>query len=1672
MTTVEKLFVQIFESKNRIIEQVKQQTDLYSQHLASKLLIDGITPPPWLWNPNFVSESSDPKELKKEELISELLLPHPRPEVPYSGSHYSLYNKSAALGDNGELSGLFVETHAFDKGFHAGDRPTTSLKCHDNDIGCAFPVLVISAPSPQGQTDTRISNIYTDTGSNVGDRSTTVLEHHENDIDSALECVPELELGDTSPKGQTEARISNIYTAPDQSLARIQRSKSRQKALELRKTATVAAAARSRLTDENAAGVCSSGIKTLTIASQHLDHDIGLFGLAKYFATVDDDGPVKHALGDCHSKEKNSNTYSGRITRSRSSCNLSSHESRHMELGNSSDIGKEDGCRMIRSESTCTEGLSKPVSLTYTADQRVTRSKSGVSKKFPLDNLLNRSEGFHLQNVSGGEVIRHCPDSNAIVNHERKPHYITQTELFSDGLVESQGACSESNLDTDGPSVGSVRVSYTASQRVTRSKSGASKNYPLDNLLNRSEGFPLQNVSGSEAIVIQEGKTNHITETELISDGLVEAQAACSQSNLDAGGLSVGFEAFVLRPPSDCGMLVKPKTLDVDEMENFSLLGKERLDKSSVEKCSSMKSTTSQDKISFHMPSRKSLEKQSLEQEVSNQKTDAWRGSFETCVRDFVVDNQEVSKSKMDENIENSEDMTESVQEIQPSPASNGIDIELSSVDKSLDVERHQKVKCHLMEGFESSPIPQVEECVLNHDGRDKSEATPFSFKHRQFGPSFVSSLTELSTVDQGCLVGEVRVIDPSSSVLDAKKCCVEDNQDLMCLENKTLLEKKSDMGEDCFLARGSVGSLHHEINSFGSSKIVELPHIEKSLLPGIRLGLATENSWPQVKWRKIEGQQTNSFSASPSFRMKKVPGIGFGNNLGTDIQFHSIPVSYEGDATQSNGGKGDDIGKHLKVKYRLTRGAEPSPELLLEQDELGIEEINSSPNIFSTFKHGQLGPHVLSTLTKGAAGDIQDCSVKDAETADTADTASIVLDVRMQGEEQNDKSMLHSENNVAMENKDDLIRTKSILQETESHLEEDDLFSVASLQDKHLNYIAADQTMPEFEEFIIGTEENGQPHIVGDAFSVDNFDLTSTTIERASILEKLCRSASMHTPLSQFPTTFKLHRAPDLYQSVPNGLLEHMDLRSTLNLSDGSKQLRASYSYVEESIRAIQGLSYSGCAPYSDPNSELSFKKPPMSPVRKLWDQISLNSSSSEKQRSLNPELTCFPIEEDPTISEENENRDEVAYTIQEDICSTLMNCGAKREPLAEITEPHINPPTVSAAERFPDRSSLGSVNTEANFTGTSSKVKRKLQSRNSNKRRCTNEGKENHTLSISTNYNKKDSKLLNNRFSKPKLSGKPSLRRGGQGLPERVPKRNNIVSNITSFVPLVQQKQADAVGAGKRDIKVKALEAAEAAKRLEEKRANERKMKKEALKLERARIEQENMRQMELKMKKEEEEQKKKDGDMAARKRLREQEQQKEKERKRKRIGEVRRHQIEQEEKLHIGKVDKEVPLSAINKKVNCGMESDDGLRKHQKTENKRGYGNIVEKLQTEPVAEAAEILTSDIRQAVLKDCEAFGCCGDPGEPTSVSTKATENDDLASREKSYEISPYQCSDDEDDEEDEIPTRKYIPPWASKNALALVLSSQQNVDPDKIFAPESFCSVDEVLQPRKLQQN
>ncbi|XP_059666562.1 uncharacterized protein LOC132312277 [Cornus florida] len=1822
MTTIEKLFVQIFERKKWIIEQVKQQTDLYDQHLASKLLIDGITPPKWLWNPKLRSDCLDPKELKKEKLISELLLPHPhpRPAVPYSGGCCSLYNKSVITEDNGDLPNeLFTETHTSNKGVDEEDGPTVVPECHDIDGGCA------------------------------------------------LNCVPELDFSAASPQEQTDVRISNISTASDPSLARIQRSKSRQKALELRNSARTV----TKSNHENNTGVSSSGFvasrfnsqppdkvndflelsklsdissdnceerepkenclskgkgtdinsdritrsrsssvgfKTSAIASKKLDHVDEMLELAKPPDISRDSCVVRETKGDALSKEKGTDMYRNRITRSRSSFNPRSCVDESFKLDSSSDIAKKDVGRETRLQTTCSiEGISKPVNSSNIVGPRFTRSRSSESGKSPLAHSLNSFEGYDLQNVLDSQEISYRLDTDDIVKKEGSAGTATGTQHVSDG--QALADCSGSNFDgarlrlevlvsrrtSDlSMSVKPKQLEYDDVEKCTlnetfspklekkmlaKSSEDSTLVDPAASLNELASVDPDRNYQEKQSLV-QRKVSNKAGEAQGVSFEAHVEECVEVDSNVNENPMLKSIENTLVDPAAPLNELASDDP-DRNSLEKQPLVERKVSNKAGeaqgvsfvahVEECADVDSNVNENPIlkiientlvgpaaslnefASDDPDRNSPEKQSLvEQKVSNKAGEAQGVSFEAHVEECADVNSKVNENPMLKSTENTlvdpaasvnelssddpvrnypekqslvewkvsnkareakgvsfeahvqecvdtdsnisenrvlkgiEDNLDAVLHIQQSPVSHEVHDKLPSVDKGPAEEIHQSLKFHLTEGFESSPDTQIKEAELGYEGRSKT--TPFTFKHKQLGPSIVSSLTKQEAGDsQGCVVEEAGMTDPTSIVVDNQNLLhPEDKLDwrskgIVASDERNLQERrKTRLVEGSLFEYGSVGSVHNEEKN-ASCINSEFQVAKKSFLPQRSLSSAMQDSWPQFKRRKIEGQQTKFFSASPSCRVERLHSIERGpakrylrtvENAGAVPEFKKIPVSHEVDARQSNVYENPDVEMHQAGKCILAEENEPSPKLELEEDLLGSEERNKRTYTPFTFTHVQLGPSPVSRLAKQVSSDSSGCPVGGMVTEDSTNAN---LDARRGYNEQDYHFLLHSENNVNMGNTVDLTCTERTLEERKPHLGEDGLFSyglVESPQNKHLDLIGADQTLPVFEGFILDAQgENGQHHIAGYGINFDKLELPDSTIERASFLEQLCKSASMHnTPLSHFSATFKSHKTPELYQSVPNGLLERMELKSTLPLNDdGGMQFRASYSCDNEFKCAFEGVSYSDCLPHSNQHFGWNLEKPYMSPVGKLWESLTSNLSSSEKKRSLNPELTCFPIEEDPSISEENENTDDVADTIQEGISSVALNSGAKREPLAEITE---DPPAlISAAKIFPDRESLDSINTEGIFTGTRNRVKQSLGNRHSNKR-CTNEAKENQNLSVGVIGVKKAAESLHNRYSKPKLSGKASLRKGGQSLSERESKRNNIVSNISSFVPLVQQKQAAAVCTGKRDIKVKALEAAGAAKRLEAKRENERKMKKEALKLERARMEQENLRQMEIKKKKNEEERKKKEVDVAARKRLREEEDRKEKERKRKRIEETRRQQREHGEKLHTGKGEKEVPSGAIGKKVNSGKEFNDESEKHRKMEKERGDDNIAEKPETE--LKTAGLSTSDVRQASIlsEDCGTSTDCGDIEEAMIVSDKSPEKDDRVnktSREKSYEISPYQCSDDEDEEEDDMPTRKFIPSWASKNVVALVLSSQQEVDPDVIFPQESFCSMDEVLLPRKL---
>ncbi|KAJ1384176.1 hypothetical protein SESBI_42783 [Sesbania bispinosa] len=187
MSAMEKHVSQIFERTKWIIDQARQECHLWEHHLFPKLILNGIVPPPWLCNSALHSLASDPKELNKDDLVSEVLLSQPQLRVPFPGERCSLYSNLDVGSDVVQYPiGLHNEDHALEKDCNLRDGLSNLPECSVNNDGCAS-----SGP-------------------------------------------PELESGAISPQNQIEPRVLDSHHNPALSLAKLQRSKSRQRALELR----------------------------------------------------------------------------------------------------------------------------------------------------------------------------------------------------------------------------------------------------------------------------------------------------------------------------------------------------------------------------------------------------------------------------------------------------------------------------------------------------------------------------------------------------------------------------------------------------------------------------------------------------------------------------------------------------------------------------------------------------------------------------------------------------------------------------------------------------------------------------------------------------------------------------------------------------------------------------------------------------------------------------------------------------------------------------------------------------------------------------------------------------------------------------------------------------------------------------------------------------------------------------------------------------------------------------------------------------------------------------------------------------------------------------------------------------------------------------------------------
>ncbi|GAB2284774.1 hypothetical protein Dimus_019227 [Dionaea muscipula] len=585
-------------------------------------------------------------------------------------------------------------------------------------------------------------------------------------------------------------------------------------------------------------------------------------------------------------------------------------------------------------------------------------------------------------------------------------------------------------------------------------------------------------------------------------------------------------------------------------------------------------------------------------------------------------------------------------------------------------------------------------------------------------------------------------------------------------------------------------------------SKPTEANLVEKFMATTCSLKSDLGFSWPQLKRRKVESELLSFKSAGTSLKVDQLEEISDIQSMSKCIfKHHSVclPVHFSMphnlDVAVSSVSCVSDAEVHKNMTCSVGKC---SPHLLEEKGELSIGRCSAIGSLM--LNNGLLEQSVASCFTALAA-----------ETKGSfAEEGKVNVAGDLLREGQCD-ILSHIDNRPISTLSEDLLRSAKLTLDKRKPLpEEDDVdASVVSRQMESTDVVGSDYSITDGEKDIT--------NFAGDSVSFEEFNFSGSTIERASFLEQLCRSATLNTPLSHFASEYISHRLPSIDQSLPNGLWEQIDLRSGLPLDDSSEQLvRTHYS---------DGLSL--------PSGRLGWDSriPYLSPICKSYKGISSKSGSSDKLGSSNPELTCFPIEEDTESIDEYIKKNDVADAYPEG-SSKAGSTSVRREPFCDITAENINQDSDIAAEKsgsectsaettageMPSRSiqkngnchsrsrhknlrkdnqshSLGANSIKKNATALKSRLK---NGNCHNRSRHENLRKDNQSHSLGANSIKKNATALKSRLKNSKLSVNTSQRSQGKNFAENEYKCSNIVSNVKSFLPLVQQKRAAALESG----------------------------------------------------------------------------------------------------------------------------------------------------------------------------------------------------------------------------------------------------------------------------------
>ncbi|KAJ8428652.1 hypothetical protein Cgig2_020376 [Carnegiea gigantea] len=1656
MSTTEKLFVQIFERKRWIIEHLKQQKLLHDQHLASKLLIQGITPPSWLINPQFPSSTSDFIAINKEELISGLLLPQPGTLVTYpSGSTTCFaHDKSVATVVN---DGLMHATCASSNGPDE-DEPGIIPSCHIYD---------------------------TEDGSGI------VPQCHVDDTQNMPNYVP------MSPEDQTGMMNSNVCLKLDESLARVQRSRSRQKALELRNSAK--ASGKRSLEKESNVGI-SSGNKTFGYDQllEGIRKSGELVGPPPLCACIDEEA----ALGDCTNKEMTSNACSDYSSQSEGNG--------AKEVQTEEDKKKVQSCvyigRNTGSGSCCPQSGIRGHQNTKKNHEvyigRMTRSRSGKAQLSENDGVQNRritrSYSNQIHNINGNHASGSSKSNNAggisksrsggAKQAETKDHRSRAKNETKDHRSRAENASRTKDeipvkpkqLDFDEFEEACLADSLAEgkgnSEEKTEDRNIEKRSAPLS-CSSSAEGTSQKFTSFAyETQEDFETKVDHsLPKSDKISGQtslLLDCPPDSTEEHMLRTTMEFAADPSFSGPNVDMSMSQKRKSEPEEEQEldkeksyislrNADTKATMDLHKNTVEatlsleknrpewgSCNDCKGTSHVSLLCADTEATINLHPDAVEATLSLKKARHELGSCNDCkeTTDFGLTNEDteaitslprdveailsLEKSRYDSTSHN--DCKKTICLTLPNADSEAnLSSHRDAVEAglSLDKTRQKSSSCNdCKDTSDFSLRSTVTEATmsLNRDAVEPN-SSPEQSRHQPTSCNDLKAILDTQTAE---LIPHTPARNSGPSLASMLEFHPVDSPD----------ETRSEHASEMWKPGSHFRNAGIETSCF--STLVEVVGCSK--LPGIQGGVdvlreykvsnAMDGSWPCYKRRKI-GCQIDYKSASPSLRVNTCHDVN--ENMpnkfldGNEANSASLPqkliVSGCSDAVLSNSESVATTAHGLK--YLDSKEPELAPKVQYEEDK---DSIGRSITMALTCEQKSLSISEASNVKQGTTT-TEPSDFFPTQEAREGPTSSVHCIGRLSNHLK--LADIVSQGNSA----DQLTFVQMTLHKRESLQEAEKLkFSIGSPLIECMDVYDADacEIVPEFEGYIIA-EKSDSVHNAEYGLLNGEIPFSSKKAECVNLPEQIPRPASLSTPASPFPTAYKLHFTPGVYQSVPNGLIENIDLTNNLQFNDD----------------ALQGKSYSDYCSFPGKRFRRDITIPFISPLGTGFEGITSKSGSSGKRLSSNPELICFPIQEDPETGEEDVN---VGETCDTDMNGFALNVKSSsiREPLRDIT---VMNETILASSHVGERGSLESVTTEVSISEQHDKDSKKNEMHLRSRQR-RQEGKETQSLSIGANSIQKHSEKFSSSHSKPKLLGKSSLRSRGQSLSEKGSKCNNIVSNVKSFLPLVQQTSS--VMPARREVKVKALEAAEAAKLLAEKKENERKKKKEALKLERARLEQENLKQIELKKNPKEEEKKKRDAENAARKRQREEEDRKEKERKRKRIQEVRCQQKQAEEKN-----------SAWREESRCETKD---RRTH---ERKNSNDKADRAAETETISRNPdEVVRSDRRKAdnampSTNDSKSATGSSDTGKVESIDVAdiSTPNCDKLDKTisqisygQSYDISPYQCSDDEEEEEDDMPNKKFIPTWASKSCVAVALSSLKRLNPDKIFPPGSFRSLEE----------